>query len=101
MSKSSLPARDGGFTTVAPIVAAPVATIAPEFLRLPTGRNVEPLSGLRRSQLYNLIAERKIQAISLRPRGKARGTRLLVAQSVRNYLHGLAIEQNPPQTITQ
>ncbi|HVU39296.1 MAG TPA: hypothetical protein VHC95_13260 [Opitutales bacterium] len=86
--------RSGVQFTVAP-VAASVVTIAAEFCRMPRSGEIEPLSGLRRSQLYELTREGLIQTVSLRRRGKARGTRLIVAASLLSYLRGLAAEQNP------
>ena len=84
----------GGQTTVAP-VAAPVAAITPEFLRFPRPGEKEPYSGLRRSQLYNLVDEGLIKVVSLRRRGKLRGTTLIVADSLRAYLRRLVAEQHP------
>ena len=79
--------------TVAPIAAAPVAALQPEFLRFPRPGQVEPISGLRRSQLYELVKEGLIRSVSLRRPGKIRGTRLIVADSLRAYLRGLTEEQ--------
>jgi hypothetical protein len=84
----------GAQTTTAP-VAASVAAITPEFLRFPRAGEVEPLSGLRRSQLYELVSDGLIKSVSLRRRGKVRGTRLIVADSLRDYLRGLVAEQHP------
>jgi hypothetical protein len=53
-----------------------------------------PLTGLRRSQIYQRINEGKIRSISLRKRGKARGTRLIIADSLLAYLRGLEVEQD-------
>jgi len=85
----------GGQLTVKP-VAATVATVAPEFLRYPRAGEVEPVTGLRRAQLYNLANAGVIKTVSLRRNGKLRGTRLIVASSLLSYLRGLAAEQNPP-----
>jgi hypothetical protein len=60
--------------------------IKPEFLPLPRPGTVCPVCGLGRSFLYQLINDGRIQSVSLRQRGKARGKRLIVADSVLEYL---------------
>ena len=71
--------------TTANIQAASGA-LKPEFLALPRPGTVCPVCGLGRSYLYQLISEGKIQSVSLRERGKTRGKRLIVADSVLAYL---------------
>jgi len=44
---------------------------------------VEKLFGLRRSFVYNLIAENRIASVSIRQRGKLRGKRMVSCDSVR------------------
>jgi len=93
------PIGRGGFT-MAPVAAAQMA-VKPEFLRFPAPGKIEPYTGLRRSQLYELAADGLIETISLRRRGKVRGTRLIVADSLFGYLRGLIPEQNlPPGSTT-
>jgi len=79
--------------TIAPIAVPTGAVLQPEFIRLPKSGGQCPLTGLRRSQLYILINEGKVRSISLRKRGHLRGTRLIVVDSLRGYLHGLEAEQ--------
>ena len=85
--------------TTAPIAAPNNVALQPEFLRLPGAGQKCPLTGLRRSQIYNLINEGKIKSISLRKRGQQRGTRLIVADSLLSYLRGLAVEHESRQPI--
>jgi hypothetical protein len=58
-------------------------SLQPEWLRL---KLATILFGISRSQLYELIGERKIKSISLRKRGKLKGIRLINADSLRDYL---------------
>ena len=93
----NISAESGGgeFTTSAP-VAAPVRVAAPiefEFLPMPGPGQVCPYSGLRRGALYALWREGLIETISLRRKGRSRGRRLIVAESLKNYLRGLRQEQ--------
>jgi hypothetical protein len=86
----------GEFTASAP-VAAPVRVAAPiefEFLPMPGPGQVCPYSGLRRGALYALWHEGLIETISIRRKGRARGRRLIVAETLRNYLRGLRAEQS-------
>lgn len=46
--------------------------------------------GLRESQARQLDADGLIKSVSLRKKGKVRGSRLYVAQSIRDYLNSLA-----------
>jgi hypothetical protein len=92
-------ATAGQTFTVAPIEAALAAPFAPEFIRYPRPGTLEPLSGLRRSQLYALAAEGHIRTVSLRRKGKTRGTSLIVANSLLGYLRRLVAEQNPPEPV--
>ncbi len=67
-------------------IQAASGAVKPEFLALPRPGAVCPVCGLGRSYLYQLINEGKIQSVSLRERGKTRGKRLIVADSVLAYL---------------
>lgn len=73
------------YMTNEPVHAASGAA-KPEFLALPRPGHVCPVCGLGRSYIYQLIRRGKIQSVSLRERGKTRGKRLLVADSVLAYL---------------
>ncbi len=59
-------------------------SVVPEFLPMP--RPGQYCEGLGRAYLYKLAHEGKIQTVSLRERGKLRGKRLIVAESLRTYL---------------
>jgi hypothetical protein len=50
-------------------------------------------SGLRRGVLYLLAKEGLIETISIRRKGRTRGRRLIVAETLRNYLRELRAEQ--------
>lgn len=77
--------------TTSSILAASGA-VKPEFLALPRPGTVCPVCGLGRSYLYQLITEGKIQSVSLRQRGKTRGKRLIVADSVLTYLRSQIVD---------
>jgi len=62
------------------------AVTSPEFFALPRPGMVCPVCGLGRSYLYKLLRDGQIRSVSLRERGKTRGKRLLVADSVLGYL---------------
>lgn len=82
-----------------PVVTQPL-TVAEkpeaEFMALPGAGQRCPISGLGRSMLYQLEAEGKIRMISLRRRNNVRGKRLVVIDSVRQYLRTLDAQQNSP-----
>ena len=82
-------------TTTAP-VAAPASAAStpsqPEFIRLPK-RGQCAITGLTRSKLYDLISPNEgngfkpqVLSVSLRRRGQTKGTRLIVLQSLLDYL---------------
>src|SRR5438874_187727 len=85
----------GGDTTSAPVVAPVRLTTAieQEFLPMPGPGQVCPYSGLRRGSLYSLWREGEIETIAVRRKGRSRGRRLIVAESLRNYLRRLRQEQ--------
>jgi len=89
--------QNSSATTAAPSIAAPVTPggIEAEFTPLPSPGQVEPYSGLRRGMLYQLLRAGHIQSVSLRQPGKARGRRLIVLSTLRDYLRRLNAEQNP------
>ena len=77
--------------------SAPVAPVAgqqlnePEFYAMPGPGQV--LEGLRRGALYCLWHDGEIETIAVRRKGKTRGRRLIVAESLKNYLRHLRQEQ--------
>lgn len=86
--------------TTAP-VAAPASVaiqpIKPEFIRLPKN-GLCPWTGLSRAKMNELILPTRInsfrppvRSVSLRRRGSKKGARLIVLQSLLDYLHGLAV----------
>jgi len=88
----------GGQTghTTAPVAAPASAASTPserEFLRLPKSGQC-PITGLTRSKLYDLISPNEdngfkppVKSVSLRKPGQIKGTRLIVRQSLLDYLY--------------
>ena len=71
-------------------------TVKPEFVRLPKGGTRCPYTGLSRSKLNQLVLPCKendfkppVESKVLRSRGTIRGTRLIVFDSLINYLRQL------------
>ena len=71
-------------------------TVKPEFIRLPKSGNRCPHTGLSRSKLNQLVLPCKendfkppVESKVLRKRGIIRGTRLIVFDSLMEYLNGL------------
>ena len=67
---------------------------APEFIRIPKSGPC-PHTGLCRSTMYGLLIPTEenghtppVKSVSLRKRGQVKGTRLVVYQSLIDYLHG-------------
>jgi hypothetical protein len=58
----------------------------PEFIRFPRQGTVEPHTGLARAFLYQLAKQGKIRTISLRDRNKTRGVRLIVFDSLIEFI---------------
>jgi hypothetical protein len=87
----------GEFTTSAPAVVPVLAhyQVEPEFYAMPGPGQTENYSGLRRGALYALWHDGEIQTISVRRKGRSRGRRLIVGDSLRSYLRKLREEQNP------
>ena len=91
---SDLSGGQSGNTTT-PVAAPASATSTAserEFLRLPKSGQC-PITGLTRSKLYDLISPSEdngfkppVKSVSLRKRGQTKGTRLIVLQSLLDYL---------------
>ena len=71
-------------------------SVKPEFVRLPKGGTRCPHTGLSRSKLNQLVLPCKendfkppVESKSVRSRGTIRGTRLIVFDSLMEYLNGL------------
>ncbi len=75
-----------------PPQSAPVAL--PEWIRIPAPGKAEPLTGLRRNVLYDLVNARAVRSVSIKKPGAIRGVRLIETQSLLNYLRTLADQQN-------
>jgi hypothetical protein len=72
------------------------ATVRPEFIRLPKGGTRCPHTGLSRSKLNQLVLPCKendfkppVESKSVRSRGTIRGARIIVFDSLINYLRQL------------
>ncbi len=73
-----------------------LTSVKPEFVRLPKGGTRCPHTGLSRSKLNQLVLPCKendfkppVESKSVRSRGTIRGTRLIVFDSLMEYLNGL------------
>ena len=73
-----------------------LTSVKPEFIRLPKSGNRCPHTGLSRSKLNQLVLPCKendfkppVESKVLRKRGTIRGTRLIVFDSLMEYLNGL------------
>lgn len=66
----------------------------PEFVRLPASGKRCPISSLSRTALNGLILgpNPPVKSVSLRRKGALRGVRLIVVESLLDYLHGLNAE---------
>ena len=93
---SDLSGRHPGHTTAPVAAPASVAstTSEREFLRLPKSGQC-PITGLTRTKLYDLISPSEangfkppVKSVSLRKPGQIKGTRLIVRQSLLDYLYG-------------
>jgi hypothetical protein len=78
----------GNALTVAPVQASPSNDA--EFC---DSRGAERRFGLKRSLLYELLAEGLIRGVSLRRRGQMKGKRLWNCDSIRTYLNAQMQEQ--------
>lgn len=87
-----------GQTTVDPVTMPPASGITqrdPEFIRLPKTGTLDPLTGLTRSKLNELVLpcpandhKPPVKSVCLRQRGAVKGVRLIVFKSLMDYLHG-------------
>jgi hypothetical protein len=86
----------GEFTSSPPEIAPIPDAVSNEveFYSMPSSG--QTLQGLRRGALYCLWKDGLIETISVRRKGKGRGRRLIVAESLRKYLRRLRAEQNAP-----
>jgi hypothetical protein len=75
----------GGHPNTAPVSEAPASAsrIDPEFVDC---KGLEAGWGIKRSLAYQLLADGKIQGVSLRRRNQIRGKRLFKVDSVRAFL---------------
>lgn len=90
-----------GWTAKRPTVAGqgagplPAAALAEAvFLRLPSPPGRCPISGLCRSSLVMMLDDGRIKGVTIRKAGAQRGIRLILKQSLLDYLMNLAREQN-------
>ena len=91
MSKISM-AANAPATDCKTVVVAATPNCRPEFIRLPK-LGLCPITGLSRSKLYDLISPNEgngfkppVKSLSLRKPGQTKGTRLIVLQSLLDYL---------------
>lgn len=68
--------------------------VLPEWIRIPAPGKAEPLTGLRRNVLYDLVNARAVRSVALRKPGAIRGVRLIETRSLLSYLDRLASEQS-------
>ena len=76
-------------------VTPPVAAKASEA-EFVDADGLKALFGIRRSLAYTLLGEGRIRGISLRRAGTARGKRLFVVQSVRDFLNAQLSDEEKP-----
>ena len=74
-----------------------IPAILPEFIRLPRSSERCQISGLSRAGLNNLILgpNPPVRSVCLRKRGALRGVRLIVVQSLIEYLYSLEDAASP------
>lgn len=75
--------------TIAPITVSSGA-MRPEFVPVPKPGTRDPHTGLSRSYLCALIAEGKIESVSLRKLGRTRGKRLIRYDSLIAFINSEA-----------
>lgn len=82
--------------TSRPISAPPDGQVYPEFIRLPKPGTRCPLTGLSRGKLNELVLPSElngfkppVRSISMRQRGHQKGVRLVVVNSLLEYLYSL------------
>jgi hypothetical protein len=81
------------YPTVAPSEAALSASQRPEFIGLPSPGASCPFTGLKRGSFYQLIKEGCIKSFVVRRKGRLRGRRLVVYESLIEHLRSLASAQ--------
>ena len=96
MKPSLISSNDG---SLAPALSRPVEGLnppMPQFVRLPRAGSRCPWTGLSRSKLNQLILpcdanghSPPVKSVSLRPRGALKGTRLILLESLLDYLSSL------------
>jgi len=86
--------RSGQLTTAKVEASTSGEKSAPEFIRIPKSGPC-PHTGLCRSTMYGLLTPTEendykppVKSVSLRKRGQIKGTRLVVYQSLIDYLYG-------------
>ena len=102
MKKQEVSHNDGGGWTSAPpsvtgqgVAGLPGSSLADaEFIRLPKPRARCPVSGLSRTTLCELLDTGVIKGVTIRKPGALRGIRLIVKQTLLDYLYGLAAKQS-------
>lgn len=89
-------AGGGGELTSAPVVVPVLAqyNIEPDALYWAMPAPGQTLQGLRRGCLYSLIRDGEVASFVVRRKNRSRGRRLIVAESLANYLRRLRDEQN-------
>jgi len=65
----------------------------PFWIRIPAPGKAEPLTGLRRNVLYDLVNVRAVRSVSIKKPGAIRGVRLIETRSLLAYLDLLAVQQ--------
>jgi hypothetical protein len=80
--------------TTNPLSVATAASVPPEFLRLPKTKERDPIFGMSRSSLNELIIpcpendyRPPVRSVVLRKRGARTGIRLIDIESLRAYLN--------------
>jgi hypothetical protein len=80
--------------TVEPVAEGNTSGVKPEFIRLPRPGTLCPRTGLSRSKLNELVLpsaangfKPPVRSISLRNRGQIKAVRLVVYDSLLEYLH--------------
>ena len=87
---TSRPATVAG-TGCGPLPGAQLADAV--YIRLPKPRGRCPLTGLCRSSLSQMLDDGRIKGVTIRRQGAMRGIRLILKQSLLDYLAGLTEEQ--------
>ena len=79
-----------------PLVASYPAPHRVEFFRLPKPRERDPYFGMSRAWYYSAAATGEIKMISVRKRNAMRGVRLVVYDSVHDYICRAAEQTSAP-----